>query len=137
LSFSLNLKLNKKLNSKEKKQKYSTLQNISYILAGIWKFDKPLFAYFTVNTILTAILPFISMLTPKLLIDELTGAKRSEYLITILTGYFLLSVSFNWFITWIEGICSWRFISVRFKFIDMLNEKRLNMDFEHSSTGGP
>lgn len=72
-----------------KNSKRSVTANIEFLVKKVWKWDKKLFFYFGLYTIVTAIVPFINIFALKFLLDELMGANRGERLITILLSYVL------------------------------------------------
>ena len=47
---------------------YTTLQNIRYIVADSWRFEKLIFIYFGLFTVLSAISPFIGIFFPKFIL---------------------------------------------------------------------
>lgn len=114
------------------KEKRSVMTNIKYLVANAWKWDKGLFGYFGFYTILTAIVPFIGILAPKFLIDELTGAKRTDNLMMILIIFFILSVTINYLVAYLGGAYYPKMVKVRFKFITMMQKKSMTMDFKHT-----
>lgn len=48
------------------------LNHLKYLISHAWKWDKLLFVYYGLFTLLTAVQPFISLFSIKWLIDELT-----------------------------------------------------------------
>ncbi len=113
-------------------KKYSALQNILYVLKGVWLHDKGIFYFFVANTILAALIPFVGVYAPKLFIDELTGAQRVDYLIILIAAVTVALAVARWGTIRIYAVCMWRFVAIRFKFIDEINLKRLTMDFHHT-----
>lgn len=60
-------------NTKKRKNGYTALQNIRYIIGDSWAFDKLVFIYFGIYTVLSSISPFVGILFPKFILDQLTG----------------------------------------------------------------
>lgn len=119
-----------KKNKEEKKR--STFTNLKFLISKAWTTDKSLFWDFGCYTLMTAVAPFIGIFIPKFLIDELMGAKRTEVLILILGGFFLLSAIINYLTAYFYGAYYPKVIVTRFKFINMMQEKCMNMDFRHT-----
>ncbi|GCD11505.1 ABC transporter ATP-binding protein [Clostridium tagluense] len=110
----------------------SVMTNIKFLVANAWKWDKGLFGYFGFYTILTAMLPFIGIFAPKFLIDELTGAKRTDILMMIIVIFFVLSVTVNYLVAYLGGAYYPKMIKIRFKFITMMQKKSMTMDFKYT-----
>ncbi|HAX72079.1 MAG TPA: ABC transporter [Firmicutes bacterium] len=117
---------------KKEKPSYSEGDNLLFLLSHAWQWDKVLFLYFTMYTILTAVSPFINIIGVKLMIDELLGAARIEVLGVILGSMFCLQSVINFGVTYLQNLYSPKLIFVRFKFINMLQVKNMTMDFKHT-----
>lgn len=117
---------------KRKKEKRSTFTNLKFLISKAWAIDKALFWDFGCYTLMTAIAPFIGIFTPKFLIDELMGNKKTETLVLILGGFFLLSALVNYLSAYFYGAYYPKVVVARFKFINMMQEKCMNMDFRHT-----
>lgn len=114
------------------KNQRSLKTNIKFLIYNAWIWDKKVFVYFGMYTILSAIAPFIGIFLPKFLIDELMGPKRVNNLIAIIAIFFILSSFINYFIAYLKGAYSPRMILIRFKFTSMLQKKALIMDFKNT-----
>lgn len=112
--------------------KPSIMNNIGFLVKNTYKWDKKLFFYFGLYTIVTAIVPFINIFAPKYLIDELMGYNRSEWLITILLSYFIISAVLNYLNSYLEGAYSPRLMDIGIKFSNLMNEKCMNIDFKYT-----
>lgn len=112
--------------------KPSIMNNIGFLVKNTYKWDKKLFFYFGLYTIVTAIVPFINIFAPKYLIDELMGYNRSEWLITILLSYFIISAALNYLNSYLEGAYSPRLMDIGIKFSNLMNEKCMNIDFKYT-----
>lgn len=122
------------MSSPKKKEdpKRSLLTNIKFLLSNAWQFDKALFLYFGLFTVLTAVSPFIGIFAPKFLIDELMGAKRAEVMLAILAIFFSSSAVVNYFMAYLNGAYYPKMILARFRFISMMQIKSMTMDFRHT-----
>lgn len=58
-------------------------KNVSYIITSIYKFDKQFALLFLIYTIISSLTPFILIIMPKYLIDELLNQRRFFYLLVI------------------------------------------------------
>lgn len=114
---------------KMKPEKYGLLDNLHYIAGFCWKNDRLLFGLLIFNTLFRGILPFVGVLTPKYLIDELTGLRRPAAFIAIL----LIALA-------VELICKlgtdriasslWRrVIRLRCRLMDIRGKKAMTMNF--------
>lgn len=80
----------------ENKKKRGLFNNIRYLIEAAWVGDKRIFLYLGIFTITSAILPFITIFTPKLLLDEIMGKQSIETLAIILVSLFLISSLVNY-----------------------------------------
>lgn len=110
----------------------STLTNLVFLVKIAFKHSKKLFVFFGLYTLLTSIAPFIGILAPKFLIDELTNGKRSNVLIGILLIFFISSVITKYFIAYFNGAIEPLMLFVRSKFMNALEEKAMTMDFKYT-----
>jgi ATP-binding cassette subfamily C protein len=117
---------------KKENEKRRLMTNIKFLVSNAWRFDKGLFLYFGLYTILTAVLPFIGIFAPKFLIDELMGPKRTNILISILGAFFILSAVVNYFTAYLNGAYYPKMVLARFRFINMMYTKSMTMDFKHT-----
>lgn len=114
------------------KEKQNTLSNVKYLIKNAWKWDKCLFLQMTIYSISTAIVPFIGIFLPKLLLDELMGEKRITIFIAILAGTLIVSSLVNYASAYFKDAYQSRVLNIRFKFIAMLEEKCMTMDFKNT-----
>lgn len=114
------------------KNQRSLKTNIKFLIHNAWIWDKKVFIYFGIYTVLAAIAPFIGIFSPKFLIDELMGPKRVNNLIVIIGIFFILSSAINYSIAYLKGAYYPRMILIRFKFTCMLQKKSLIMDFKNT-----
>lgn len=117
---------------KKKKSSYSIFQNIAYIVKVTWKNDKLIFLYFGLFTVLSAIKPFIIILFPKYILQELITQKRVKILVMRLAGFFLSASFVNFFTIYIRGICFPRMSKIRYKFLDLQYKKCMTTDFQNT-----
>lgn len=114
----------------KERNKVQFKKNIKFLFKNTVRIDKGLFYYFGIVTIITSIIPFIGIVTPKLLIDELTILKRPKVLVLILISFFIASAIFNFFSWYMNAVADGRMIKVRMKFMNEMQRKTLIMDFE-------
>lgn len=114
------------------KRTYSTWNNIKYIISHSWKYDKSLFGIFVVFTISGGILPFIGILFPKYILDELTGSQDKNRLILLLISFFLSSAVVGYIVTFIKNSYLPKMVDIRFQFIHMLSIKCMTTDYKNT-----
>ncbi|GAB6168389.1 ABC transporter ATP-binding protein [Clostridium carnis] len=115
-----------------KKKNRSTLTNLKFLISNAWKWDKSVFLQLGLFTIFTSLTPFIGILLPKFLLDELTGEKRINILIIILIVFFIISAIVNYSAAHLKGAYFPKLINIRFNYITMLSEKCMVMDFKNT-----
>lgn len=112
------------------KKKRTLGENLRYLVARGWKIDKVIFRCCIGFTILNAIIPFISIFTPKILVAELLGKNRLEALLVILGVFFIISVITNYGKNHYECETEYRMVALRTGFMHDLERKCLKMDFK-------
>ncbi len=117
---------------KSKKAKRTTIDNMKFLFNHIWKWDRSLLITCGFNSIFIAAAPFIWIFAPKFLIDELMGMKCIEVLIGILLVTLVVSAVTKYFIAFLVGVYRMKMSNIRFKFIDVIHEKAMGMDFKHT-----
>lgn len=116
----------------KKKSTLTILDNLSFTLKYIWKWDKSVILVCVLNSIVIAIAPFIWIFTPKLLIDELLNGKRVNNIAIILGVTFIVAAVVNYFKAYFVGAYRMKMSNIRFNFIDLVHEKAMGMDFKHT-----
>ncbi|MDF2543348.1 MAG: transporter, ATP-binding protein [Herbinix sp.] len=117
---------------KKEKPLYNTIQNCIYLCKGAWESDKLIYLFFGAYTIISAINPFIGILFPKFILDELLTSKRAEILLLLLAVFFISSALFSYFIAYLRNAYFPRMVQIRFYFIRKLSEKCMTMDFQNT-----
>lgn len=117
---------------KREVSKYTTWQNVVYVIQGAWKYDKKVFGYFGVYTFLASIQPFILIFFPKWILEELLGAKRLEQLVALLVSFFLVAAVVGFFTTWLRSLYFPHMIKIRFEFIRKHQKKCMMTNFKNT-----
>jgi ABC-type multidrug transport system fused ATPase/permease subunit len=102
---------------------------LRYFYSVAWKYEKRYFAAIVVNMIVTGFAPFINIFIPKLIIDELLGAKRVDTLAPLVATLVLLNLAAavaNNVTKYVSGKSVSR---LEYKFKEILAAKCLSMDF--------
>lgn len=114
----------------ERKRKHTLFFNLIYIIKHIWLWDKNLFIHCFFYTILKSAYPFIAILLPKIIIDEIMGQKRPDYIIAILAAASVLSLVIFVLWTHLDDSTWYRHINIRCKFMLQQGRKVMGMPFE-------
>lgn len=112
------------------KKKNAIKRNMKFLLKNTLLIDKGIFYYFGIVTIVSAIIPFIGIITPKILMDELTTLKRPKELIIILITFFVISAILNFLESYLNGVASARILNIRMRVMNDLQRRILVMDFK-------
>jgi ABC-type multidrug transport system fused ATPase/permease subunit len=105
---------------------------IKYFYAIAWRFEKGYFLTTALSMLMTGLSPFINILMPKFIIDELLGARRADFLITyvlVLVLLNLLAANANSLITYFSEKYQTRLTQ---KYDEILAEKTLTMEFSRT-----
>ena len=120
------------MTEKTSSKKHSTISNLMYTLKQAWEIDKAAILSIAVYSLLNALYPFIGILAPKFLIDELTGQGRTEVIVGIIAGMLLLSLSCGYLIDSLRIGSNNKVGLLRHFFKKKINEKALTMKFEYT-----
>lgn len=120
--------------SKEKSNelKRGDLNNLKYLITYAWKWDKTLFGYYFLFTILTAVQPFISLFSVKWIIDELMTEPHVIDLAWILSFFLVGGALVNFGVALVKNLYIPRLILIRFTFINQMQRKAMKMDFKYT-----
>ena len=113
-----------------KNDKKNLKTNLAFLLKQAYMWDKKIYLYFALFTVISAVIPFIDIFFPKFIIDELTGYKRVNFLFIILMSFFLVSSILKYLYDYFKGISSGRIMSIRFKLMNLMQERSMKMDLK-------
>lgn len=117
---------------KDEKKTRSSLDNLMFVFRYIWRWDRSVFLSVGFHSVFLAVSPFIWIFAPKLLIDELLGLKRVEVMVGILVSALAISAITNYSIAYSIGAFRMKMSNIRFNFIDIINDKAMEMDYRHT-----
>ncbi len=103
------------------------LSNLRFVLNLMWGFQKSAIVYMALIAVFSSVFPLFGIVFPKLIIDELTGLGRTEYIVRMLgIGFGLVFVSKT-----IATIATNSFsqITLWFKVLILSGEKYMSMDY--------
>ena len=112
-------------------KKYTTMQNIRYLVKNMWHWDRSLFCLSTVQGPMTVLIALIGIWIPKIILDGIASGEAVSTLISQLlwpiSGLVLLSVMKTALEQWV-----WvRKIIFRMNYMTRLTEKSLYTDYEN------
>lgn len=91
--------------------------------------DKSIYLWCFFNTVVTGIAPFIWIIAPKLLIDELQGGQNQQRILVILAITLLVTCIVHYCIHFFKGKFRMKMAGVRFAFIRLINVRGMSMPF--------
>ena len=112
-----------------KAKKYGLLDNLWSVTGFCWKNDRVLFVLCILNTLFEGIMPFVGVLLPKYLIDELTGAKRPMAFLVILGIAGIIALACRLGDDRVKCSLWRRVIRIRCRLMDIRGRKAMTMDF--------
>lgn len=101
-----------------------------FLLKLIWRFNKKYVLYAGSFQIVTALVPLVSVIMPKYIIDELTGLQRLDYLVAYVSVLVLINLAGSGLLTFLEGAMFTSKSQVFNNFQCMMAEKLVTCDFE-------
>lgn len=109
----------------------SVFNNILYLLNKIFKTNKLVFVYCTIYIIFAVTSPFLDILFPKFLVDELTGSKNINKLIVILGVYTILSLLIFPVIEYLNNILDASFTKARTQILFEIQDKIFKLPYKY------
>ena len=112
------------------KKKYNFRQNISFVLCGVWKYNKRILALTIVNTFVTAVSPFIGILFPRQILDELLTSKRPNRVFLLLMSFFLAASAASYLAQYLKGIFMAQPVKVSAPYMNRLYHECMDISFQ-------
>lgn len=110
----------------------SLLPVIRYFYGIAWRYEKPYFIILAVKILITGLSPFINIILPRYLIDELLGARRPPMLVAFVAAIVLLNLAVSSINNTVNHKNSRIRIRLDNKFDEMLAEKVMSMDYQNT-----
>lgn len=111
-------------------KKYNLIQNMFYVLCGVCKYNKWILFYMIVNTFVTAVSPFIGILFPRQILDELLTLKRPDRVFALLLSFFLASSAASYLAQYLKGVFMAQPVKVTAPCMDKLYHKCMDICFQ-------
>ena len=105
-------------------------KSFRFLLKLIWKFNKKYVFYAASFQIVTALVPLLSVIMPKYIIDELMGQQRLEYLLIYVSVLVLINFIGMALLSFLRGAMFTSKMEVFNGFECMMAEKLITCDFE-------
>ncbi len=122
----------RRVKKQQEKPAYSSWQNIGYAVQGAWRLDKLFFLYFGAYTVISALIPFLTLFFPRSILAELLGNRSPSALIILLLTYFASSCLLGGLAAYLQEGCMPHMVSIRMAFLNQLQEKCLSTDFRNT-----
>ncbi|WP_160680123.1 ABC transporter ATP-binding protein [Clostridium sp. C8-1-8] len=121
------------MRSKNDKDKpnYSTLQNVSYLIKNLWRWDKKLFFVALLQVPIIVVMPLLGIYIPKIVIDSVTRKSSINGLFISLWAPVLCMVILNILLSSLRSLSMFKSIAYRMKYSGLITEKTLDTDFEN------
>ena len=110
-------------------QSYPVAKTIKRLLANAASNDRGVFGLFALYTICAAAYPLPAVVLPKLVIGELTGAARPEYILYVALGFFLISSILSFLKDIANQNSYMRLTRLRIDYISSMFSRILRMDY--------
>lgn len=111
-------------------KKYGLMQNSIYVMGSVWKHNRLILPLIAVNTFVTAVSPFIGILFPRQILDELLTAKRPERLALLLAAFFLTAVAAAYFTQYLRGVFMAQPVKVIKPHVNQMYQKCMDISFQ-------
>lgn len=115
----------------KEKPRYSLVSNIMYSLAIYWKVKKSTLIFCGINILMGVALPFMGILLPKLVIDELAAGVTPVHFSTVVGGTSVILIILNYAKSYTDEITNHSVGTIGvFNLTIRAMAKRMNMDYE-------
>lgn len=111
-------------------KKYSLMRNMCYVLRGVWDENRRILFLIALNTLVTAVAPFIGIFFPRQILDELLTAKRPDRLCMLLAAFLLASAATACFAQCLRGIFMAQPVKVTTPYLNRLYQKCMDISFQ-------
>ncbi len=115
-----------------KKKSSDVLSNLKFIFHYTYQWQKSIFLSIGLYSIFYSLSPFIWIYVPKFLIDELTNGQRIQRIVLILALTFLVASIVEFMTEFLQGNFRMKMNAVRYRFIGILSEKTMVMDYQYT-----
>ena len=115
----------------EKRNKTSLMQNIVYLIRKTKEFDHKVMPVVILYAFMIATIPFLTSFLSKFVIDGLMD-KRTGFIIGVLMAFLVIGLFTQGLSPYVKSIYEPRIMGVREKFINLLNKKVMDMDYEYT-----
>lgn len=105
---------------------------LRYFYGIAWRYEKPYFLVTAANMLVTGLSPFINIFVPKRIIDELLGARQVHVLVMLVAVLVLLNLAVSAAGNLIRYFSNKYYIRLEQRFVQMLVEKCMSMDFSNT-----
>jgi ABC-type multidrug transport system, ATPase and permease components len=121
-----------KENDAEKVKKRPLMRNVFFVYQHMRKWLPESITVLVLNTIAVAIAPFIWIVVPKLIIDELQGRARMDWIITVLAVTLIITAAVHFTKEACIGVFRMKMARIRMLFGLELHDKAMNLDYHHA-----
>ena len=80
------------------------MQNSGYVLSGVWSYNRLILFLIAANTLVTAFSPFIGILFPRQILEELLTQRRPERVAMLLGAFFLAAAAAGYAAQYLKGV---------------------------------
>lgn len=110
--------------------KYSFCSNMRYTLSKAMKYNKKLILRMLVYTISAVVLPVLTVYFPKLIIDEVTGARDITAVVEIMVGFLLAGILLSYVSSFLQNRTYGDFHEIRCRFMQEYQQKCFGLGLE-------
>ena len=115
----------------KKVEKNNHISNGLYILKHSLKFDKGFLINLIVYSVMVSVIPFLSTILSKVLIDDLLAHSQFSRIIAVLLGFLLIGLLTQGISPYIRSVYEPKLMYIREKFLQMLNLKTMQIDYTY------
>lgn len=115
----------------DQKKSYNIFQNILYLIKKSTEFDSKVMSLLVVYSFMIAAVPFFASFLSKYVIDGLVENK-ALFVISVILTFTITGIITQGLAPYVKSIYEPRIMGIREKFLNLLNKKVMEMDYEYT-----
>ena len=121
----------KKIKEPKKKPPYNVMQNVRFVFANLWKWDKSYIFMSFLRIPVNVLLPLLGIYMSKYVVDIVTNNGSFERLLLYILVFSLSMLALNGMSNFTNAKTNWKSFNIRIKYQALVNEKSIDADYEN------
>ena len=114
----------------EKRKKYGTLHNVTYVLHNTWNWERPIVFFLLIQAIIGVCTPFISIYMPSVILSGVTGEISLQTLLIVVGALSLVFALCNIAKEYIRAVNETHLTNNKIFYLTEIFKKKMMMDYQ-------